>query len=221
MLKEKDRINKIFQIFSANAPSPQTELAYINNFTLTVSVILSAQATDISVNKATKSLFEICDNPTKLLELGEENLKSYIRSIGLYNAKAKNIIALCRILVDKYNSMIPDNFEELIKLPGVGQKTANVILNCAFNRPTVAVDTHVYRVAHRLEFSDGNTPSKVEKDLLEKIPVKWLGSAHHWLILHGRYICKARTPNCSKCSISAYCPYYLKNNMPEIERKNI
>lgn len=206
----QDKIERIFQIFSSSTPKPKTELEYSNNFTLTIAVILSAQATDISVNKATKRLFEQFDTPQKMLLLGEANLKPYIKTIGLYNSKAKNIIALCEILIDKYNSIIPDDFEELIKLPGIGRKTANVILNCAFAKPTIAVDTHVFRVAHRIGLSIGSSPEKVEKDLLKKIPIKWLFHAHHWLILHGRYVCKARTPICSSCSISAYCSYNEK-----------
>ncbi len=205
-----DKIEKIFQIFSDADPTPKTELDYTNNFTLTVAVILSAQATDISVNKATKNLFAQFNTPQKILSLGETNLKTYIKTIGLYNSKAKNIIALCQILIDKYNSIIPDNFEELIKLPGVGRKTANVILNCAFAKPTMPVDTHVFRVAHRIGLSIGRSPEKVEQDLLKKIPKKWLFHAHHWLILHGRYVCKARTPMCLECNISAYCSYYKK-----------
>ena len=209
----QDKIEKIFQIFSSADPKPKTELEYSNNFTLTIAVILSAQATDISVNKATRKLFEQCDTPQKIFSLGEANLKPYIKTIGLYNSKAKNIIALCEILINKYNSIIPDEFEELIKLPGIGRKTANVILNCAFAKPTMAVDTHVFRVAHRIGLSIGSSPEKVEKDLLKKIPVKWLLHAHHWLILHGRYVCKARTPICSRCSISAYCSYYKENKI--------
>ena len=210
-MTSQDKIEKIFQIFSSADPEPKTELVYSNNFTLTIAVILSAQATDISVNKATRKLFEQCDTPQKIFSLGEANLKPYIKTIGLYNSKAKNIIALCKILINKYNSIIPDEFEELIKLPGIGRKTANVILNCAFAKPTMAVDTHVFRVAHRIGLSIGSSPEKVEKDLLKKIPEQWLLYAHHWLILHGRYVCKARTPICSRCSISAYCSYYKEN----------
>jgi endonuclease-3 len=209
----QDKIEKIFQIFSAANPIPKTELEYTNNFTLAIAVILSAQATDISVNKVTKNLFKQFDTPQKILSLGVDNLKAYIKTIGLYNSKAKNIIALCEILIDKYNSIIPDQFEELIKLPGIGRKTANVILNCAFAKPTMAVDTHVFRVAHRIGLSVSSSPEKVEKDLLKKIPSKWLFYAHHWLILHGRYVCKARTPICVECSISAYCSYYKKTKL--------
>ncbi|RTK93632.1 MAG: endonuclease III [Rickettsiales bacterium] len=208
------QINEIFKIFSAKNPTPRTELNFIDNFTLTVAVILSAQATDISVNKATKELFKTYQTPKAIFDLGVVELKKYIKSIGLYNTKAKNIIALCRILIDKYNSRIPDSFEDLIKLPGIGRKTANVILNCAFGKPTMAVDTHVFRVAHRIGLSNGKTPEKVEYDLLHVIPDVWLLCAHHWLILHGRYICKARIPLCKECSIAEYCDYY--NNINKI-----
>ncbi len=203
-------IDDIFKIWRGNNPEPVTELEYDNHFTLTVAVVLSAQATDVSVNKATKTLFADHDTPEAIFALGEEGLKKYIKTIGLYNSKAKNIIALCRLLIDNYNSQIPNEFDELIKLPGVGRKTANVVLNCAFGKPTMAVDTHVFRVANRIGFSNGKTPEKVEKDLLELIPEKWLTHGHHWLILHGRYVCKARKPLCGECNISDYCNYYKK-----------
>ena len=204
-------INQIFTIFSTLSKEPKTELEYVNNFTLTVAVILSAQATDISVNKATLELFKNHKNPEDFLELGENNLKKYIKTIGLYNTKAKNIIALSKILVDKYNSNIPENFEELVNLPGVGRKTANVILNCAFKQPTMAVDTHVARVSNRIGLTSEKIPRKIEIDLLKQIPAKWLKNAHHWLILHGRYICKARKPECKKCPICHLCTYKDKN----------
>lgn len=201
-------VNKIFEILSKNNENPKTELVYKNDFTLLVAVILSAQATDISVNIATKPLFEIYDTPKKILELGNEGLKKYIKSIGLYNSKAKNIMALCQILISDYNSKVPDNFEQLVKLPGVGRKTANVVLNCLFGLPTMAVDTHVFRVAKRVGLAKGSTPKAVEKELLQIIDGKWLNHAHHWLILHGRYICKARKPDCDICPIKEYCEYY-------------
>ena len=204
-------INQIFTIFSTLSKEPKTELEYVNNFTLTVAVILSAQATDISVNKATFELFKTHKKPEDFLELGENNLKKYIKTIGLYNTKAKNIIALSKILVDKYNSNIPENFEELVNLPGVGRKTANVILNCAFKQPTMAVDTHVARVSNRIGLTSEKIPRKIELDLLKQIPEKWLKNAHHWLILHGRYICKARKPECKKCPICHLCTYKDKN----------
>lgn len=206
----KASIEKIFETLSAANPTPQTELEFTNNFTLAVAVVLSAQATDVSVNKATKDLFKKHDTPSKMLTLGVDGLKSYIKTIGLYNSKAQNIIALCKILVDKYNSEIPEDFDQLISLPGVGRKTANVILNCGFGHDTMAVDTHVYRLSHRLGLSQGKTPGKVEADLVKKIPIKWLRDAHHWLILHGRYVCKARKPLCEECVIRDYCDYYKK-----------
>ena len=206
-------INQIFQIFSNSNPIPKTELEFTNNFTLSIAVVLSAQATDISVNKATKNFFPSYDTPEKIFYLGEDGLKKYIKTIGLYNSKAKNVIALCKILIDKYNSNIPSEFDELIRLPGIGRKTANVILNCAFGKPTMAVDTHVHRVSNRIGFSDGNAPETVERDLLREIPNKWLKHGHNWLILHGRYTCKARKPQCSECQINEYCKYYRENSV--------
>ncbi len=209
--------DKIFQIFSSENPEPKTELEYTNLFTLLVAVSLSAQATDISVNKATKSLFKIADSPEKMLELGENRLRSYIKTIGLYNKKAKNIILLSKILVEKYKGEVPLSFDELYTFPGVGRKTANVILNSWLKIPTMPVDTHVFRVAKRIGLSTGTTPEKVEKELIANIPSKWLTYAHHWLILHGRYICKARKPACSICHISHYCKYFKET----LEVKNL
>lgn len=204
------KVENIFSILHSKVNSPKTELNYNNNFTLAVAVILSAQATDISVNKATKNLFKYYTSPEKMLELGEEGLKQHIKSIGLFNSKAKNIISLSKLLIDRHQSTIPDNFDALISLPGIGRKTANVILNCAFGKPTIAVDTHVHRVSNRLGLSNASTPEKIEMDLLAIIPKKYLKHAHHWLILHGRYICKARTPLCQDCAIKEYCDYYKK-----------
>ncbi|MDN3030849.1 MULTISPECIES: endonuclease III [Rickettsieae] len=204
-------VDKIFEILSQNNSNPRTELEYVNNFTLLIAVVLSAQATDISVNKATRFLFKEYNTPEKILELGEEGLKNYIRSIGLFITKAKNIVALSRILIDKYDSKVPNNFDELIKLPGVGRKTANVVLNCLFGKSTMAVDTHVFRVSRRLGLASSDTPQKVEFELVEIIDAKWLQYAHHWLILLGRYICKARVPNCSVCPVKEYCEYYANN----------
>ncbi|WP_342265003.1 endonuclease III [Cardinium endosymbiont of Philonthus spinipes] len=208
---EKPIVDKIFEILSNKNQNPTTELVYTNAFTLLVAVILSAQATDISVNIATKPLFEQCDTPEKMVCLGEEGLKKYIKSIGLFNHKAKNIISLCKRLITHYDGHIPNNFESLLQLPGVGRKTANVILNTLFNEPTIAVDTHVFRVAKRIGLAKGTTPQKVESELLEIIDQKWRRHAHHWLILHGRYICKARKPNCSICPIQTHCAYYQEN----------
>lgn len=205
-------IDQIFKTLSQINATPKTELQYVNDFTLLVAVILSAQATDASVNKATKLLFETYNTPRKFLELGELELRNNIKSIGLFITKAKNIIALCQILIDKYDSKVPDNFEALIKLPGVGRKTANVILNCLFNKATMAVDTHVFRVSRRLGIAKGDTPIKVEVELLNAIDIKWMKYAHHWLILLGRYICKARSPNCAVCPVKDYCEYYASIN---------
>lgn len=204
------KVKNIFSILQSKVNSPKTELNYNNNFTLAVAVILSAQATDISVNKTTTNLFKYYTSPEKMLELGEEGLKQHIKSIGLFNSKAKNIISLSKLLIDRHQSTIPDNFDALISLPGIGRKTANVILNCAFGKPTIAVDTHVHRVSNRLGLSNASTPEKIERDLLAIIPKKYLKHAHHWLILHGRYICKARTPLCQDCALKEYCDYYKK-----------
>ena len=201
----KKTVSEIFKIFQNQQPQPQTELVYSNNYTLLVAVILSAQATDISVNKATQSLFKIVDNPQKMLEIGEEQLKKYISTIGLFNGKASNIIKMSKILIEKFNGQIPQNFEQLNSLPGVGRKTANVVLNCAFGIPTIGVDTHVFRVANRLGLVNEINEEKTEKALLKIIPQEFLQYAHHWLILHGRYVCMARKPNCQNCQIAKFC----------------
>lgn len=201
----KKTVIEIFKIFQNQQPQPQTELVYTNNYTLLVAVILSAQATDISVNKATQSLFKIVDNPQKMLEIGEEQLKKYISTIGLFNGKASNIIKMSKILIEKFNGQIPQNFDELNSLPGVGRKTANVVLNCAFGIPTIGVDTHVFRVANRLGLVNEINEEKTEKALLKIIPKEFLQYTHHWLILHGRYVCMARKPNCQNCQIAKFC----------------
>ncbi len=201
----KKTVSEIFKIWQNLQPQPQTELVYTNNYTLLVAVILSAQATDISVNKVTQSLFKIVDNPQKMLEIGEEQLKKYISTIGLFNGKASNIIKMSKILIEKFNGQIPQNFEQLNSLPGVGRKTANVVLNCAFGIPTIAVDTHVFRVANRLGLVSEINEEKTEKALLKIIPKEFLQYAHHWLILHGRYVCKARKPDCQNCQIAKFC----------------
>ncbi len=201
----KKTVSEIFKIWQNLQPQPQTELVYTNNYTLLVAVILSAQATDISVNKVTQSLFKIVDNPQKMLEIGEEQLKKYISTIGLFNGKASNIIKMSKILIEKFNGQIPQNFEQLNSLPGVGRKTANVVLNCAFGIPTIAVDTHVFRVANRLGLVSEINEEKTEKALLKIIPKEFLQYAHHWLILHGRYVCRARKPDCQNCQIAKFC----------------
>lgn len=205
-VQELQAIDKIFNLFSIANPLPTTELVYSNNFTLLVAVMLSAQATDVSVNKATKELFKNYDTAEKMLKLGEEGLKFYIKSIGLFNSKAKNIIATSRILLDQYQGSVPSTFEELVKLPGVGRKTANVVLSTAFDEDVIAVDTHVFRVSKRLGLAASDSPEGVERELMQNIPAKWIKHAHHWLILHGRYICKAQKPACDKCPVREYCP---------------
>lgn len=209
MNKEKRR--KIFERFQQQNPHPTTELQYGNSFELLIAVILSAQATDVSVNKATKKLFLIANRPEKILQLGIEQLKKTIKSIGLYNSKASNIMKTCAILVNKYNSQIPENRKDLEALPGVGRKTANVILNTALGAHTVAVDTHVFRVSNRTKLATGKTPLEVEKKLLRYIPKEFLTHAHHWLVLHGRYICIAKKPKCRVCPIVDLCEYKDKN----------
>ncbi len=201
---------EIFQRLRAANPNPTTELKYRSPFELLIAVILSAQATDKSVNKATRKLFAVANTPEKILALGEDGLKQYIKTIGLYNSKAKNIIATCRILLEKHDGQVPDNRKDLEALPGVGRKTANVILNTAFGQPTMAVDTHIFRVANRTGIAPGKTVLEVEKKLLKFIPKEFLHDAHHWLILHGRYTCTARKPRCGECLICDLCEWKQK-----------
>lgn len=191
-------------------PAPTTELQYANPFELLIAVILSAQATDVSVNKATAMLYSIANTPEAILALGVDGLKSYIRTIGLFNSKADNIIKTCRILIEKHHGEVPRTRSELEALPGVGRKTANVILNTAFGEPTIAVDTHIFRVANRTGIAKGKTPLEVEKRLVRLTPDEFKKDAHHWLILHGRYICKARKPLCGECPIVEWCEYTKK-----------
>lgn len=193
-------------------PAPTTELVYKSPFELLVSVMLSAQATDVSVNKATGKLFAVANTPEAILELGERKLKSYIKTIGLYNTKAKNLIKTCRILIDEHDSQVPGTREELEALPGVGRKTANVVLNTAFDHPTIAVDTHIFRVCNRTKLAPGKNVREVEDKLIKFIPDEFIRGAHHWLILHGRYICIARKPRCSACVIYDLCEYKDKTS---------
>lgn len=200
-------ITELFTRFSQLNAHPETELAYTNPYTLLVAVALSAQSTDIGVNKATALLFNEIDTPEKMLVLGEDGLKSHIKTIGLYNTKAKNIMAAARILVDHFGGQVPHTREELESLPGVGRKTANVVLNTAFGQHTIAVDTHIFRVSNRLGLAKGTTPLAIELQLEKVIPDAFIQHAHHWLILHGRYICKARKPDCSNCPVHDLCEY--------------
>jgi endonuclease-3 len=191
-------------------PKPTTELEYTTPFELLVAVVLSAQATDAGVNRATRRLFPVANTPAKIAALGEHGLKRYINTIGLFNAKARNLIALCRQLMELHGGEVPRDRASLEALPGVGRKTANVVLNTAFGEPTIAVDTHIFRVARRLGLSRGRTPLAVEQDLLKVVPEEFLRDAHHWLILHGRYTCKARKPACPACPVADLCPYRQK-----------
>jgi endonuclease-3 len=202
--------DQIFQRLQQNNPSPTTELEYSSTFELLIAVMLSAQATDISVNKATKKLFAVANNPQAMLDLGELKLKSYIRTIGLFNTKAINVIKTCEMLIHNYNNKVPDTREQLEKLPGVGRKTANVILNTAFKQPVIAVDTHIFRVANRIGLAKATNVLATEKQLQSRISKKYLLDAHHWLILHGRYTCTARKPKCSSCIIADLCQYNNK-----------
>ncbi|RMH19142.1 MAG: endonuclease III, partial [Gammaproteobacteria bacterium] len=196
-----------FEILKAQNPKPTTELVYHSTFELLISVILSAQATDVSVNKATDRLYRVANTPETMLELGEERLKDYIKTIGLYNSKARNILQTCKILLEKHGGQVPDSRKELESLPGVGRKTANVILNTAFGQPTIAVDTHIFRVSNRTGLAKGKTPLEVERKLLKAVPEEFRQHAHHWLILHGRYTCTARQPKCYNCLVKPYCSY--------------
>ncbi|WP_133139544.1 endonuclease III [Legionella genomosp. 1] len=199
--------HRIFKIFQSLNPHPTTELIYHSPFELLIAVLLSAQATDVSVNKATARLFAVANTPESILELGEERLKDYIKTIGLFNTKAKHVIATCETLVTQYRGEVPAERAALEKLPGVGRKTANVILNTAFGQPTMAVDTHIFRVANRTGIAPGKTPLAVENALLKRVDKEFIHDAHHWLILHGRYICQARKPRCPLCPIRQYCEY--------------
>jgi len=205
------RTETIFERLAAANPAPQGELKYINPFTLLVAVVLSAQATDAGVNKVTPALFAIADTPEKMAALGEEKLAERIKTIGLYRTKARNIIALSRAIVERHGGQTPSNREALEALPGVGRKSANVVLNTAFGQPTLAVDTHVFRVANRLAIAPGKTPREVEDELMRVVPKRFLPHAHHWLILHGRYVCMARKPLCGVCVIVDLCPYEPKS----------
>ena len=206
----REKIVEMFRRLRELNPHPTTELHYRTPFELLIAVILSAQATDVGVNKATKRLFPVANTAQKILDLGEDGLKPYIATIGLYNAKAKNVIATCRALVEQYGGKVPKTREALEALPGVGRKTANVVLNTAFGEPTIAVDTHIFRVSNRTGLARGETVRKVEDRLNKVVPDEFRKDAHHWLILHGRYVCKARTPLCPACAIRDLCAYRYK-----------
>ena len=210
MLMKTKNIEPFFEILSADLPEPKTELAYVNPYTLLVAVALSAQATDVGVNKATKELFRKVDTPEKMVALGEAGLRDHIKTIGLYRNKAKNVIALSRMLIEHHDSQVPHDRAALEALPGVGRKTANVVLNEAFGEATIAVDTHIFRVANRTGLAPGQNVVEVEMKLLKKVPKAYLQHAHHWLLLHGRYICKARKPDCAQCKVIEYCGYNAK-----------
>jgi endonuclease III len=208
-------VDEFFRRLALERPEPKTELNYVNAYTLLVAVVLSAQATDSGVNKATQKLFEKVKTPEAMLKLGEAGLKQHIKTIGLFNGKAKNIMVLSKILVEKFGSDIPRTREDLQTLPGVGRKTANVVLNVVYGELTMAVDTHVFRVANRTGLAKGDTPEKVEEKLLKVIPDKWMTHAHHWLILHGRYTCKARVPACPTCIVRDLCAFKDKTKAPK------
>lgn len=203
---------EIFRRLHEDNPDPKTELAYTTPFELLIAVILSAQATDVSVNKATARLYPVANTPEAIHALGVEGLSEYIKTIGLYNSKAKNVIETCRILMEKHGSQVPDNREDLEALPGVGRKTANVVLNTAFRQPVMAVDTHIFRVSNRTGIAPGKTVQEVEKKLVKFVPKDYLLDAHHWLILHGRYVCVARKPRCGACRIEDLCEYKAKTS---------
>lgn len=206
-LLSEEEMDIVFSRWQAQNPSPASELNYVNPFTLLVAVVLSAQATDKSVNIATEKLFQVADTPEKLLALGEENLITYIQSIGLYKNKAKHLIGLSKKLLEDFNGQVPDNRDDLMSLPGVGRKTANVVQNVIFHQPTMPVDTHLLRISPKIGLAQGSTPEAVEKSLLERIPKKYLTNAHHWILLHGRYICTARNPKCQECLINDICKH--------------
>jgi len=217
---KKDQVFEFYRRLAESNPAPETELEYVNPYTLLVAVALSAQATDVGVNKATRSLFAKVKTPQQMLDLGEEGLKQHIRTIGLFNTKAKNVIAAARILVDEFGGDVPQDREKLERLPGVGRKTANVVLNVAFGQPTIAVDTHIFRVANRTGLAPGKTPRAVEDKLAKATPKPFVTHAHHWLILHGRYICKARTPECWHCPVADLCAYKPKTPAPKTKSNN-
>jgi endonuclease-3 len=211
MLLEKNQASKLIHLLNKSIKNPKTSLKYRNKFTLLTSVVLSAQCTDVNVNNVTKNIYKKYYIPKHFVDLGISKIKNLIKSIGLFNSKAKNLYYLSKILLEKYQSKVPNKFEELMLLPGVGRKTANVVLNAAFNKPTIAVDTHVFRVGNRTGLSNGKNPEQVEEQLLKILPVRHIKKAHHLILLHGRYTCKARNPLCKECVINMICLYKGKN----------
>lgn len=211
---KKSAIEPFFATLRDANPSPQTELEYSSNFELLAAVLLSAQATDVGVNKATRKLFPVANTPQAILDLGLEGLESYIKTIGLYRSKAKHLMEACRILIDRHDGQVPNTREELEALPGVGRKTANVVLNIAFGQPTMAVDTHIFRVSNRTGLAPGKNVLEVEKQLLKRVPAEFAVDSHHWLILLGRYVCQARKPKCWECLVTEYCDFKPKSEMP-------
>ena len=209
---KSDNIPKFFATLKAANPMPVTELEYTSVFELLTAVLLSAQATDVSVNKATRKLFPVANTPAKILAMGVEGLENHIKTIGLYRSKAKHLMQTCQMLIAKHNGVVPNNRTALEALPGVGRKTANVVLNSAFGEATMAVDTHIFRLGNRTGLAPGKTPLEVELKLLKRIPAEYLVDAHHWLILHGRYVCTARNPQCHACQVAQYCAYTDKNS---------
>jgi endonuclease-3 len=206
----RNQVDEFFRRLAAERPAPETELDYVNPFTLLVAVVLSAQATDVGVNKATEKLFAVADTPQKILDLGEARLAEYIRTIGLYRTKARNIIKLCEMLIAEHGGTVPPDRAKLERLPGVGRKTASVVLNVAFGEETIAVDTHIFRVGNRTGLAPGKTPLEVELTLEKRVPAPYRRHAHHWLILHGRYVCKARKPECPRCIVRELCGFRAK-----------
>ena len=216
-----EHVDAFYSALAATNPEPATELAFANPYTLLVAVVLSAQATDVSVNRISEDLFKIAGTPQKMLELGEDGVRQHIRTINLCNTKAKNITALSRALVERHGGEVPGDRAALEALPGVGRKSANVVLNVIFGQPTIAVDTHVFRVANRTGLAPGRTPKEVEQALLARTPERWLRNAHHWLILHGRYVCKARRPECWRCPVRVLCTYPEKAEAPASAKPRI
>ena len=215
---KKQDIEPFFATLKAANPTPVTELAYTSVFELLAAVLLSALATDVGVNKATRHLFPVAGTPQAMLDLGLERLEGYVKTIGLYRTKARNLLETCRLLVERHGGQVPRTREELEALPGVGRKTANVVLNVAFGQPTMAVDTHIFRVSNRTGLAPGRNPLQVEMALMERVPPEYAVDSHHWLILHGRYVCQARTPRCWECAVATYCDFKDKTPAPSGKR---